>query len=136
LASGIRASALVAMVDEFNLELDEENLQDIRVQARLYDERQELQAGIDQIMESVDFQVSETSDWSETYESVVKNVTDVEFSHFSIEITLIDAAGVAVGTNFAMASNWSPGQSTRFDFTVFDEDFETMELSYTYSVDN
>jgi len=130
-ASGIRASAIVAFVDEFDLELNEDNLHDIRVQARLYEDGQELGAAIADIIANLDFELAEGDDWSETYEAVVENTTDVEFASFILEVTLIDADGVAIDTTFASAANWSPGQSVRFDFMVFEE-FESVEIEYSY----
>jgi len=134
-ASGIRASAIVAFVDEFNLDLNEENLHDIRVQARLYEERQELAAAIADMMDGLEFELTEDDGWMASYETVVENTTNVEFSSFTIEVTLFDADGVAIDTTFAHASSWSPGQSNRFDFTAFEE-FESMEIGYSYFIDN
>lgn len=62
-----------------------------------------------------------------TYSTVIENQSDVTFSFFQLDISLVDQDGVVVETQTAYTDNWAPGGKHRFEF-MSDAEFSEIRV--------
>jgi len=62
-----------------------------------------------------------------TYRAVIENITNETFSDFMVDVSLINADGILVATEFAMIENLSPGTKGYIEFMT-DVEFARYEL--------
>ena len=79
------------------------------------------------IMDSVHFEVESEEYSFKKYSAVVENASNITFSNFSIDVSLIDADGVVVDTVTCWTDNWAAGTKHRLEFST-DKEFETIEI--------
>lgn len=64
------------------------------------------------------FEISSEQYGVKEYVTEVKNTTDIDFKHFTIDITLLDKDGKTVGTEHSYTTNWTAGSTHRFSFST------------------
>lgn len=130
----IRSVALTELVDDYGVNVDENNMKELRRNSQLVEEEKEREKAIDEMLEGIEFKIdSDEYDWKE-YVAVVENTTDIEFSSFDLEIKLIDEDDVTIDHHYAYANNWQPGEKVKFSFMT-DKSFYEIEWSWKYHTD-
>ena len=127
----LRSTAIVELVDDYGLRVDENYLDEIKDNAQVVKENDNLNKEIEKISKSIEFvKVNEEYGYKD-YSAVVENTTSVKFDDFYVDVKLIDEDGIIVDTNTVGAQNWGPGEKVKFEFST-DKDFEKMEWSCEY----
>lgn len=126
-----RSVSLFKLVDDYDLDIDEENLKDMRQNAQLVEEEKEISDKLDGMFRNTEFKVEEESGSWKDYEAIVENTTDKKFDHFILDIKLIDEDGVTVDTTQANTEHWEPGEKVRFEFMT-DKDFKEIKWQWSY----
>lgn len=80
---------------------------------------------VDELLKNVDFKETKNEDGWKTYEAVVENTTDANFTDFSANVNLMDKDGVQVESQSVYVSDWNKGAKAKFTFET-DKDFKTV----------
>lgn len=126
-----RSKMLVDFVDNYGLTVSDEYLEvltDMKVNASLVAEKEDKQAKIDALGESMVFE--DEGDWH--YVAVVENNTGFDIAHYSAKVILLDEDGVNIDTQYIYADAWSNGQKARFDFYAYEKPFASTQVIVDY----
>lgn len=82
---------------------------------------------IEKLVSKLDFEVTKEDYGWKTYQAVLENTTEYNIKNLSLEISLLDADGVIVSTQYCNADNVSKGQKARLEFET-DETFDKYEV--------
>ncbi len=129
-----RTQMISAFIADYNLEFPEaysETVADITTNAKVVTEKNELDQKVQQMVDALNFEMVQNDYGYKTYRAVVENITDQNFSDFSVDVSLINADGVLIATEYAYVENLSPGQKGYMEFFT-DQDFATYELTLNY----
>lgn len=130
----MRSTALTTLVDKFGLELDEKAFEELKNNAQVVKENNEIKSKVDEMLKSIKFEkVKEEYDWKD-YEAVVENTTGVDFESFFLDIKLVDSDGVIV-ESIPVSPNgaWNKDQKVKLTFST-DKDFEKIEWTPEYYI--
>ncbi|MEH6939207.1 FxLYD domain-containing protein [Bacillus sp. JJ664] len=130
-----RSTALLSLVDEYGLKLNEEQFRDLKTNAQLVNEQNEIKKKIDEMVHNIKFnKVKSEYDWV-TYNATVENTSGADLDSFDISINLIDKNGVVIGTESSYYENtWKPGQKVLFEFSTDITKFDKMEWEAEYYI--
>jgi hypothetical protein len=130
-----RSISLLTLVEEYGLNVSEEQFQDLKTNAQLVNEQNAIQEKVDEMVRNITFNKVKTEyDWT-TYSATLENTSGVDLEGFSIEINLLDANGVIIGTESSYHDNtWKPGQKVLFEFETDITGFEKMEWEAEYYI--
>jgi hypothetical protein len=130
-----RSTALLKLVEEYGLKLDEEQFKDLKTNAQLVKKENKITEKIDEMVRNINFTKVKTEyDWT-TYTSTLENTSGADLESFNIDINFFDAEGVIIGTAFAYHENtWKAGQKVLFEFETDIQDFEKMEWEADYYI--
>ncbi len=81
---------------------------------------------LEKIVNNLEFKLVEDDYGWKTYEAIFENSTDFDIVSISIDISLLDADGVIVETNYASVDNVSQGQKAKLEFST-DAEFEKID---------
>lgn len=135
-----RTKLILELVDEYGLTVDEQYqhiLDELSTNAQVVTKKEEKENAIEALSDQVNFQLVENEEdygWHE-YETVIENTTDEIIAYYSLEISLLDADGVIIGTTYTdPINNWKPGTKAKLKFTT-DEEFSSIEWTADYYVE-
>jgi hypothetical protein len=127
----LRSTALVELVEEYGINVDEKELEELKNNVLVITENKELEESIEAMVSSIEFTLDKKEYGFTYYSAIVENTTDLKFDSFSLDLSLLDSDGVVVDTEYVFASNWKQGQKYKFEFMT-DRNFETIEWEYSY----
>lgn len=131
----IRSTTLTTLVDKFGLELDEKSFEELKNNAQVVKEKNDVKAKIDTMVKGIKFEkVKQEYDWKD-YEAIVENTSGVDLESFYLDIKLLDKDGVVVESNTASADNWNKGEKVKLTFMT-DKNFEKIEWNPEYYIKN
>lgn len=130
----MRSTAITTLVDKFGLELDEKSFEELKNNAQVVKEKNDVKAKIDTMVKGIKFEkVKEEYDWKD-YEAIVENTSGVDLESFYLDIKLLDKDGVVVENNTTAAtSNWKKGEKIKLTFMT-DKNFEKIEWTPEYYI--
>ncbi len=124
--------------ENYDIELDEkynDTKKELLNNAISVKEERNIEKEVKKMLKYTNFRVVKDSYGYKDYEAKVKNTSGVDFDYFSYEITLIDKSGVKIATRYTNTINrFNAGDVALFSFST-DENFETLELAASYSVE-
>lgn len=130
----IRSTTLTTLVDKFGLEMNDKSFEELKNNAQVVKEKNDVQAKVDEILKTIKFEkVKEEYEWKE-YETVVQNTTGVDFESFYLDVKLLDSEGVVV-ESIPVSPNgyWNKDQKIKLTFST-DKDFEKIEWKEEYYI--
>ena len=122
-----RACGIKQFVEKYGLTVSEEYQSDLDgmiIVANNYEQ-------IKKLMETANFELTEDTDYFDTYSCTVENISDMSFSNFTYFITLKDVEGTVIDTPYAYATNWEKGSKYAFEFST-DKNPATIEVTSCY----
>jgi hypothetical protein len=130
-----RSTALLTLVDEYGLKVNEEQFKEVKTNAQLVKKQNEIEQKIQEMVRNIKFEKGPTEyDWTK-YSTTLENTSGVDFAYFTIDINLLDKDGVVVGTAIASHDNtWKSGQKVLFEFETDITNFEKMEWEADYEI--
>lgn len=131
-----RSTILTTLVDKFGVEVDEKAFAELKQNAQVVKENNEIKEKIDAISKSIKFEkVKEEYGWKD-YSATVENTSGVDLESFYLDVKLIDAEGVVVESNpVATSGVWKNGQKIKLEFST-DKNFEKIEWDAEYYINN
>lgn len=130
----IRSTTLTTLVDKFGLELDEKSFEELKNNAQVVKEKNDVKAKVDEMIKSIKFEkVKEEYDWKD-YEAIVQNTAGVEFDNFYLDVKLLDSDGVVI-ESIPVSTNgtWNKDQKVKLTFST-DKKFEKIEWTTEYNI--
>ncbi len=129
-----RSTILTTLVDKFGVKLDEKSFADLKQNAQVVKENNEIKEKIDAITKSIKFEkVKEEYDWKD-YEAIVENNSGVDLESYYLDVKLIDKDGVVVESNPVSTSGvWKNGQKVKLEFST-DKNFDKLEWDAEYYI--
>ena len=125
-----RTKALKEFVDVYGLTVDEKyqsTLDDMLSTASYVEEKEDKEEEVQQLVNSIEFELKEDDDGYKTYSAVVENTTDIDFDYIDLEINLLDADGVIIESTYSDVNNFNSGSKARFEFETM-EDFDSYDI--------
>lgn len=131
----VRATSLLKLVEEFGLNVDEEQFKDLKTNAQLVNQQLEIEGKIEDMIRNVTFEKVKTEyDWT-TYQATIENTSGVALESFSFDINLVDKEKVIIGSEYAYHSGtWKPGEKVLFEFSTDVKGFDKMEWEAEYYI--
>ncbi|MCE9677200.1 hypothetical protein LPC27_15585 [Paraclostridium bifermentans] len=130
----MRSTAITTLVDKFGLELDKKSFEELKNNAQVVKEKNDVKDKVDKMLKSIKFEkVKEEYDWKD-YEAIVENNTGVDFESFFLDVKLLDSDGVVV-ESIPVSPNgiWKKDQKVKLTFST-DKDFEKIEWTEEYYI--
>lgn len=131
-----RSLAIVDFINEYELTFPakyEDTVKEFMTNAKLVEERQQLDAQVQQMADAIVFELASKSYGWADYEAITENITDKTFEFFGVDISLLDADGVILESAYASVDNFSPGQKAKLEFST-DTAFESYKIVPDYYV--
>lgn len=131
----MRSTALLSLVEEYALEVDEEQFKQLKINAQLVKEQNEIIKKIDMMVNNIQFNKVKTEYGWTTYSATVENTSGVSLEGFNININLLDENDIIVDTQTVYHSHvWKPNQKVLFEFTTEKTNFKKMEWDAEYYI--
>lgn len=131
-----RTQMIVEFVNDYKLKVSdkyEDTLKDLTLNAQQVNEENEKEGKVQALIGSIEFALAEDDGYGwKTYNAVVENTTDMNFSYFGLDINLLDQDDVILETTYANVSNWNSGQKVKFEFTT-DKEFVATQVTGEYT---
>lgn len=131
-----RTQIIVEFVNDYKLEVSdkyEDTLKEFTLNAQQVNEENEKEDKVQALIGSIEFTLAEDDGYGwKTYNAVVENTTDMNFSYFGLDINLLDQDDVILETTYANVSNWNSGQKVKFEFTT-EKEFVATQISGEYT---
>ena len=130
----MRSTAITTLVNKFGLELDSKSFEELKNNAQIVKEKNDLKDKVNKMVKSIKFKkVKEEYDWKD-YEAIVENNTGVDFENFFLDVKLLDSDGVVV-ESITVSPNgiWKKDQKVKLTFST-DKDFEKIEWTEEYYI--
>lgn len=135
-AYNARSLAIVDFINEYELTFPakyEDTVKEFMTNAKLVEKNQQLESQVQQMADTIVFElVSKSYGWAD-YEAVIENITDKTFETFNVDINLLDADGIILETAYAWVENFAPGKKAKLEFST-DTAFESYEIVIDYYV--
>lgn len=130
----VRSTTLTTLVDKFGLEMTDEAFKELKNNAQVVKEKNDIQAKVDEMLKSIKFEkVKEEYGWKD-YEAIVENTTGVDFESIFLDVKLIDADDVIVESTIVSPNGlWNKDQKVKLEFST-DKNFEKMEWTAEYYI--
>ena len=125
-----RSKAIKEFVNVYGLTVDEEyqsTLDEFLSTASYVEEKEDKEEEVQQLVNSIEFELKEDVEGYKTYSAVVENTTDINFEFINLEINLLDADGVIVESTNSNINNFNSGSKARFEFDTM-EDFDSYDI--------
>ncbi|MBS6025822.1 MAG: FxLYD domain-containing protein [Paeniclostridium sordellii] len=129
-----RSIVLTTLVDKFGLELDKKSFEELKNNAQVVKEQNDVKSKVDEMLKNIKFEkVKQEYDWKD-YEAVVQNTSGVDFESFFLDVKLLDADGVVVESiPVSPNGSWSKDQKVKLTFST-DKSFEKIEWTADYYI--
>lgn len=125
-----RSKAIKEFVNTYGLTVDEQyqsTLDDFLSTASYVEEKEDKEGEVQQLVNSIKFELKKDDYGYKTYSAVVENTTGISFEYMNLEINLLDEDGVIVESTYSSVENFNSGSKARFEFDTMEE-FETYEI--------
>ena len=121
-----RTTLLVQLVDEYGLKIDENKFAELRENAKVVEENNEIAKEVEDLVKSINFEKVKTEyGWSD-FSAIAENSTSVDFEGFEVKIKLLDEDGVTVSDELVWIDNWNKGEKKKLEFST-DTSFSEMK---------
>ena len=129
-----RSTILTTLVDKFGVKLDEKAFNELKQNAQVVKENNEIKEKIDAITKSIKFEkVKDEYGWKD-YEAIVENNSGVDLESYYLDVKLIDKDGVVVeSTPVSTSGLWKNGQKVKLEFST-DNNFDKLEWDAEYYI--
>lgn len=130
-----RSKAIKEFVDVYGLTVDEEfqsTLDDFLSTASYVEEKEDKEKEVQQLVDSIEFELKEDVEGYKTYSAVVENTTSIDFDYIDLEINLMDEDGVIIESTYSNVNNFNSGSKARFEFDTM-EDFNSYDVVATWA---
>ena len=124
---GKRSISIVALQEEFGLDVPKEIIEEFKSVAKTTTEEQQKEKAIKQMIAGIEFEETEASYGYKTYAAVVENTTEFSFDYVSLTINLTED-DVVVESAYSSINNWEAGQKAKFEFTT-DKAFDKYKVT-------
>ena len=128
----LRKPALVKLVDEYDVKIDEDNQQmykDFKEQAKVINKENEANKYAEQLAQQITFEKSVDEYGDVTYTAIVENTSDIEFDSIFYDVQFKDAEGIVVGNDIVLLENFAPGTKQKVELTLAPEETETLAIT-------
>ena len=129
-----RTQMITDFISDYKLEFPAqyvETVSDMMTNAKIVTEKNELDTKVQQMVDALQFELVQNDYGFKTYRATIENITDKTFTDFFVDVSLINADGVMIRTEYASVENLAPGQKAYIEFMT-DADFATYELSLNF----
>lgn len=120
------------MVDDYGMTVDEkyqDTLNDFITNSQLVTEQENTVAAVENMLKGIQFQVVEDmGDGLKPYQTIVENITGLDFNTFNININLLDENGVIVESVWEQVNNFNNGAKVQVEFST-DKEFASTEVT-------
>lgn len=127
-----RSKVIKTMVDDYGMTVDEkyqDTLNDFITNSQLVTEQENTVAAVENMLKGIQFQVVEDmGDGLKTYQTIVENITGLDFNTFNININLLDENGVIVESVWEQVNNFNNGAKVQVEFST-DKEFASTEVT-------
>ena len=128
----LRKPALIKLVDEYNVKIDEEHQQkykDFKEQATVINKENEANKYAEQLAQEITFErvVDEYDDV--TYTAIIENISDIEFDSIQYDVQYIDSDGIVVGNDYINLENFAPGTKQKVELTLAPKEAATLKIT-------
>lgn len=133
-AYNLRAVAITTFIREYGLVFSDEyndTVNKVRVVGEEYLANLAIETAIDGMIADMHFKVAETTKYSTTYETYVKNTTGHDLAKIWFKINLLDKNGVIIDDTTIYIENIKAGQTAKAEFST-DIDFADYEITAQY----
>ena len=133
----LRKPALIKLVDEYDVKIDEENQQiykDFKEQANVINKENEANTYAEQLAQEITFEKSVDEFGDVTYTAIVENTSEIEFDTIQYDVQFKDGDGVVVGNDYIFLENFTPGTKQKVELIFAPEEAETLAISLDYLV--
>lgn len=132
-SESLRKPALIKMVDDFGLVIEEKNEQiykDFKAKATVINKENEAKKFAENLGTNIKFEVSKEYDWSKCV-AVLENTSEFDFQDLAYTVQFKDKDGVVIDTGYLNLSNFSKGSKQKVE-TSTDEDYSTISVELEY----
>lgn len=127
----IRCTALIELVDNYGVNIEEERIRDLRTNAQVVKEEAEFERKIEEMLKDVKFEKTKDEYGLKYYSAIVENTSGKSFANFDFNIKLLDSDGVVIENQWAYATNWALNEKVKFEFMTMSK-FHSLEWEYSY----
>lgn len=131
----LRKPALIKLVDEYNVKIDEEHQQkykDFKEQATVINKENEANKYAEQLAQEITFERTVDEFDSVTYTTIIENNSDIEFDSLQYDVQFLDGDGIVVGNDYINLDNFTPGTKQKVELIAAPEEAETLKLTLDY----
>lgn len=131
----LRKPALIKLVDEYGVKIDEEHLQtykDFKEQAIVINKENDANEYAEKIAQEITFDKSKGEFGDITYTAIVENASDIEFESIHYNVQYKDKDGVVIGNDYIFLQNFNPNTKQRVELAYTPEETETIRISLDY----
>ena len=131
----LRKPALIALVDEYDLVINEEheqNYKDFKEQATIINKENEAEQYADKLAQEISFEKTVDEYDDVTYTAIVENGSDLEFDSILYDVQFKDSEGIVVGNDIIALENFTPGTKQKVKLSYVNEETKTIQLSLDY----
>ncbi|WP_462405815.1 hypothetical protein [Gracilibacillus sp. Marseille-QA3620] len=128
----LRKPALIKLVDEYGVEIDEEHQQtykDFKEQATVINKENEANKYAEKLAQEITFEKSEDEYGDITYTAIVENTSEIEFESIFYNVQYKDKDGIVVGNDNILLENFNPGTKQKVKLILAPEETETIGVS-------
>lgn len=129
-----RSTVLTTLIDKFGLEIGDKAIQELKDNAQVVKEKNDIQVKIDEMLKSIKFEkVKDEYGWKD-YEAIAQNTSGVDLEGFYLDVKLLDSEGVVVESNPVYVDGvWTKDKKVKLTFST-EKDFEKLEWTAEYYV--
>lgn len=132
-----RCRVIAILVNDYGLTISDKYsdiMDEILSTAKDAENTKEQDEKIQNMIDSLEFDLTEDSYGWKTYKAVLQNNTGVNFGSVSLTIDLLDDSGVVIDQCYTSVSNVKDGQSYMLEFST-DKDFSKYDITTDYYID-
>lgn len=126
-------------VNNYNLDIDEAHqvtLDEFISNAAVVDEENKLEADVKKMLNKIKCKTTDNGYGNVVYKLTLKNISDVTFEYFSLEIQLLDKKGNVIDTGYSDSiSDFEPGKKVTLDAYLSMES-DSIKYIASYNVKN
>ncbi len=134
-SSKLRKPALITLVDEYNMKIDEEHQQmykDFKEQVNVINKENAANKYAEQLALEITFERTIDEFSNITYTSIVENTSDIEFDSLQYDVQYLDSEGIVVDNDYIYFENFTPGTKQKVELTYAPEEATTLKLTLDY----
>ena len=131
----LRKPALIKLVDEYNVKIDEEHQQtykDFKEQVTVINKENEANGYAEKLAQEIIFERTVDEYDYVTYTAIVENTSDIEFDSLQYDVQYIDSDGIVVGNDYISLQNFNPGTKQKIELSFVPEEAETLKITLDF----